>query len=139
MTRECLVPAFTLHQILQVSLAHIPQLFCKDVHQRYRSRRLREEPLCQLKPPRYAYLLRRGEQTSAQIASRPRHHQALSWLQLCKFPMPANDWSLTTSKVEGVTINNGGSLQYPEFVVYREDAIVPVGLIMYTRKGWEPL
>ncbi|KAH7481293.1 hypothetical protein FOMA001_g7544 [Fusarium oxysporum f. sp. matthiolae] len=41
--------------------------------------------------------------------------------------------------VEGVTINNGGSLQYPEFVVYREDAIVPVGLIMYTRKGWEPL
>ncbi|SCO76932.1 uncharacterized protein FRV6_01144 [Fusarium oxysporum] len=41
--------------------------------------------------------------------------------------------------IEGVTINNGGSLQYPEFVVYREDAIVPVGLIMYTRKGWEPL
>ncbi|KAF5675565.1 hypothetical protein FDENT_9700 [Fusarium denticulatum] len=41
--------------------------------------------------------------------------------------------------VEGVTIDNGGSLQYPEFVVYREDAIIPVGLIMYTRKGWEPL
>ncbi|KAF5707757.1 hypothetical protein FMUND_10975 [Fusarium mundagurra] len=41
--------------------------------------------------------------------------------------------------IEGVTIDNGGSLQYPEFVVYREDAIIPVGLIMYTRKGWEPL
>ncbi|KAH7174203.1 uncharacterized protein B0J16DRAFT_180513 [Fusarium flagelliforme] len=41
--------------------------------------------------------------------------------------------------IEGVTQANGGGLLYPEFVVYREDAIIPVGLILYTRKGWTPL
>ncbi|KAK3946354.1 hypothetical protein QBC46DRAFT_369562 [Diplogelasinospora grovesii] len=40
--------------------------------------------------------------------------------------------------VEGVTKSNGGTLDYPETVVYNEASIVPIGLIMYTRKGWQP-
>ncbi|KAM0264542.1 hypothetical protein ACHAPA_008207 [Fusarium lateritium] len=40
--------------------------------------------------------------------------------------------------VEGVTVSSGGELMYPEFIVYREDAIIPVGLIIYSRKGWKP-
>ncbi|KAK0714138.1 hypothetical protein B0T26DRAFT_874084 [Lasiosphaeria miniovina] len=40
--------------------------------------------------------------------------------------------------VEAVRLVDGGSVDYPETVVYRDDAIVPVALIMYTRQGWEP-
>jgi len=32
-----------------------------------------------------------------------------------------------------MTRDVGGDLEYPEYVVYREDAIIPVGLVMYTR------
>lgn len=42
------------------------------------------------------------------------------------------------NSVKAVTKDKGGSVEYPEIVVYREDAIVPYGLIMYTRKGWRP-
>ncbi|KAF5017671.1 hypothetical protein F66182_10386 [Fusarium sp. NRRL 66182] len=38
--------------------------------------------------------------------------------------------------IQGMTEDQGGDLKYPEFVVYREDAIIPVGLVMYTREGW---
>ncbi|KAM5349021.1 hypothetical protein ACJ41O_008844 [Fusarium nematophilum] len=38
--------------------------------------------------------------------------------------------------VEAVTRANGGEVNFPETIVYREDAIVPVGVIMYTRRGW---
>ncbi|CAG9941520.1 unnamed protein product [Clonostachys rosea f. rosea IK726] len=40
--------------------------------------------------------------------------------------------------VTAVTKANGGSVEYPEIVVYRDDAIVPVGVILYTREGWAP-
>lgn len=39
--------------------------------------------------------------------------------------------------VEGVAIANGGSVRFPETVVYSDDAIVPVALIIYTRSGWD--
>ncbi|KAF4978808.1 hypothetical protein FZEAL_4875 [Fusarium zealandicum] len=39
--------------------------------------------------------------------------------------------------VEAVTFDRGGSVMYPETVVYREDAIVPVAVVMYTRTGWQ--
>ncbi|KAF4503063.1 hypothetical protein FAGAP_706 [Fusarium agapanthi] len=65
------------------------------------------------------------------VASKPQR----MWLADHSITRPSRGFNC----VEGVTIDNGGSLQYPEFVVYREDAIIPVGLIMYTRKGWEPL
>ncbi|KAI8946347.1 hypothetical protein F4801DRAFT_583502 [Xylaria longipes] len=53
------------------------------------------------------------------------------------------DHSLTSpapgyDSVRGLTVADGGSLNYPEVVVYRNDAIVPVGVIFYTRKGWQP-
>ncbi|KAF4432135.1 hypothetical protein F53441_13854 [Fusarium austroafricanum] len=35
--------------------------------------------------------------------------------------------------VEGVLIADGGLVNYPEMVVYRDDAIVPMGLIVYYR------
>ncbi|KAK3292360.1 uncharacterized protein B0H64DRAFT_445300 [Chaetomium fimeti] len=38
--------------------------------------------------------------------------------------------------VEAVLKPQGGSVNYPETVVYRNDYIVPVGLIIYTREGW---
>ncbi|VUC25126.1 unnamed protein product [Clonostachys rosea] len=38
--------------------------------------------------------------------------------------------------IQGLTVQEGGCLQFPEFVVYDESAIVPVGVIMYTRQGW---
>ncbi|KIL84062.1 hypothetical protein FAVG1_12759 [Fusarium avenaceum] len=55
----------------------------------------------------------------------------------------ASDHSITQpgagyNCVEGVTITDGGALMYPEYIVYREDAIIPVGLVIYSRKGWEP-
>ncbi|KAI1162727.1 hypothetical protein F5B18DRAFT_622667 [Nemania serpens] len=40
--------------------------------------------------------------------------------------------------VKGLTVVEGGTLNYPEVVVYRNDAIVPVGVIFYTRNGWTP-
>ncbi|KAM7217594.1 hypothetical protein V8F06_006978 [Rhypophila decipiens] len=39
--------------------------------------------------------------------------------------------------VEAVTLANGGSVRFPETVVYSDDAIVPVALIIYTREGWD--
>jgi hypothetical protein len=39
--------------------------------------------------------------------------------------------------VMGATVNDGGTLQYTEAVVYRESSIIPIGLIMYTRTGWQ--
>ncbi|KAJ5720965.1 uncharacterized protein N7483_008899 [Penicillium malachiteum] len=41
--------------------------------------------------------------------------------------------------VEGVTKANGGSLLYPETVIYDAARIKPLGLVVYTREGWEPL
>lgn len=41
--------------------------------------------------------------------------------------------------VEGLTYANGGSINFPETVVYHEDRILPRAVIMYTRKGWTPL
>ncbi|KAJ4185717.1 hypothetical protein NW755_008167 [Fusarium falciforme] len=40
--------------------------------------------------------------------------------------------------VEAVTVRNGGRVMYPETIVYREDAIVPVAVVMYTRQEWLP-
>ncbi|EEU45273.1 uncharacterized protein NECHADRAFT_80791 [Fusarium vanettenii 77-13-4] len=40
--------------------------------------------------------------------------------------------------VEAVTLRNGGNVAYPETIVYREDAIVPFAVVMYTRQGWLP-
>ncbi|KAH7265972.1 hypothetical protein B0J15DRAFT_545992 [Fusarium solani] len=37
--------------------------------------------------------------------------------------------------VEAVLTHNGGTVRYPETIVYREDAIIPVGVILYTRRG----
>lgn len=41
-------------------------------------------------------------------------------------------------QVEGIPREYGGTLKNPETVVYRDDAIIPVGVIMYTRQGWDP-
>ncbi len=45
-------------------------------------------------------------------------------------------WPLMTqlTQVEGVTKAEGGALNYPETIVYWNDAIIPVGLILY---GWD--
>ncbi|RSL52547.1 hypothetical protein CEP54_010862 [Fusarium duplospermum] len=40
--------------------------------------------------------------------------------------------------VEAVLDRNGGRVRYPETIIYREDAIVPVAVVMYTRQGWLP-
>jgi len=40
--------------------------------------------------------------------------------------------------VTAVTRSDGGSVTYPETVVYRTDAILPTMVIIYTRTGWEP-
>ncbi|KAI1192359.1 hypothetical protein F5X97DRAFT_337617 [Nemania serpens] len=40
--------------------------------------------------------------------------------------------------VRGLTVLEGGTLNYSEVVVYRNDAIVPIGVIFYTRNGWSP-
>ena len=55
----------------------------------------------------------------------------------------AADHSLTSpgagfDSVEGVERDKGGAINYKEIVVYREDAIIPRAVIMYTRKGWAP-
>ncbi|KAK3937940.1 hypothetical protein QBC46DRAFT_344047 [Diplogelasinospora grovesii] len=39
--------------------------------------------------------------------------------------------------VEAVPQSYGGDVKYPETIVYRDDDIIPVGLIIYTRNGWE--
>ena len=41
--------------------------------------------------------------------------------------------------VTAATTAENGAVLYDETVVYREDAIVPVGLIVYTRTGWQPI
>ncbi|EFX00824.1 hypothetical protein CMQ_1905 [Grosmannia clavigera kw1407] len=48
--------------------------------------------------------------------------------------------ALTASliQVRAVTRDKGGAVDYPEIVLYDEKAIVPCGLIMYTREGWMP-
>lgn len=55
----------------------------------------------------------------------------------------AADHSLTSpgagfDSVEGMERQRGGAINYKEIVVYREDAIIPRAVIMYTRKGWAP-
>ncbi|KAJ5810482.1 uncharacterized protein N7503_002700 [Penicillium pulvis] len=40
--------------------------------------------------------------------------------------------------VEGLTKANGGQLAYQESVVYNTSRIKPIGLVVYTRKGWKP-
>lgn len=40
--------------------------------------------------------------------------------------------------VEGLNFADGGSINYPETVVYHEDRILPRAVIMYTREGWTP-
>ena len=37
----------------------------------------------------------------------------------------------------GATADEGRALQYNEAVVYNEASIIPIGLIMYTRTGWQ--
>jgi len=37
-------------------------------------------------------------------------------------------------QVQAVTIEHGGAVKYPETVVYREDAILPHVVIIYTRQ-----
>ncbi|KAK0721724.1 hypothetical protein B0T26DRAFT_642923, partial [Lasiosphaeria miniovina] len=40
--------------------------------------------------------------------------------------------------VEAVLTSAGGGVQYPETVVYDEELIIPVGLVVYKRTGWLP-
>ncbi|KAF9891386.1 hypothetical protein FE257_004242 [Aspergillus nanangensis] len=40
--------------------------------------------------------------------------------------------------IEGATKPEGGTLEYPETVVFNEKNIKPVGLVVYTREGWQP-
>ncbi|KAI8720138.1 hypothetical protein NCS52_00458500 [Fusarium sp. LHS14.1] len=40
--------------------------------------------------------------------------------------------------VEGAVIADGGVLNEPEIVLYSENLVVPFGMIVYTREGWEP-
>ncbi|KAI8669625.1 PARP catalytic domain-containing protein [Fusarium keratoplasticum] len=40
--------------------------------------------------------------------------------------------------VEAVLTHNGGTVRYPETIVYREDAVIPVGVILYTWREWLP-
>jgi len=39
--------------------------------------------------------------------------------------------------VVGATFDEGGALAYQEAVEYNESFIIPIGLIMYTRSGWQ--
>lgn len=47
-------------------------------------------------------------------------------------PSPDHD------SVEAATRAEDGVVNYPLTVVYNPSAIVPVGLIVYTRQGWQP-
>ncbi|EJT69762.1 hypothetical protein GGTG_12645 [Gaeumannomyces tritici R3-111a-1] len=40
--------------------------------------------------------------------------------------------------VKAVTKANGGAVEYPETIVYQEDYIVPVAILVYERDGWQP-
>ncbi|WAO87630.1 Hypothetical protein NCS54_00494600 [Fusarium falciforme] len=40
--------------------------------------------------------------------------------------------------VEGAVIAEGGVLHEPEIVLYSENLVVPFGMIVYTREGWQP-
>ncbi|KAK3326776.1 hypothetical protein B0H66DRAFT_618030 [Apodospora peruviana] len=40
--------------------------------------------------------------------------------------------------VEAVLDTDGGEVVYPETVVYDEDQILPVGMVVYKRTGWSP-
>ncbi|KAJ3468203.1 hypothetical protein MRS44_002268 [Fusarium solani] len=40
--------------------------------------------------------------------------------------------------VEGAVIAEGGALHEPEIVLYSENLVVPFGMIVYTREGWQP-
>jgi hypothetical protein len=46
--------------------------------------------------------------------------------------IPVTDQTILNHQVEGLTKSDGGPLNYPETVVYWNDAIVPVGLVVYT-------
>jgi hypothetical protein len=41
--------------------------------------------------------------------------------------------------VMAATRDEGGTVQFQEMTVYQEGSIIPIGLIMYTREGWEKL
>lgn len=40
--------------------------------------------------------------------------------------------------VEGAVIAEGGVLHEPEIVLYSENLVVPLGMIVYTREGLQP-
>ncbi|KAJ4249256.1 hypothetical protein NW757_007833 [Fusarium falciforme] len=40
--------------------------------------------------------------------------------------------------VEGAVIAEGGVLHEPEIVLYSENLVVPFGMFVYTREGWQP-
>lgn len=40
--------------------------------------------------------------------------------------------------VEGAVIAEGGVLHEPEIFLYSENLVVPFGMIVYTREGWQP-
>lgn len=40
--------------------------------------------------------------------------------------------------VEGAVIAEGRVLHEPEIVLYSENLVVPFGMIVYTREGWQP-
>lgn len=42
------------------------------------------------------------------------------------------------AQVEALTRREGGSVEYPETVVYDNGAIVPIGVVIYKRWGWMP-
>lgn len=46
-------------------------------------------------------------------------------------PIPGCD------SVMGMIDIHGGSLEYPETVVYDKAQAIPIGLIMYSREGWK--
>ncbi|KAI1313247.1 hypothetical protein F5Y03DRAFT_338523 [Xylaria venustula] len=62
------------------------------------------------------------------VSNRPQNLRVAD--HTLRSPAPGYD------SVRGLTLAEGGSLNYPEVVVYRNDAIVPVGVVFYTRKGW---
>lgn len=37
------------------------------------------------------------------------------------------------SQVEAITKKEGGGVRYPETIVYREDAIAPVAIVVYSK------
>ncbi|KAI1326717.1 hypothetical protein F5Y16DRAFT_373816 [Xylariaceae sp. FL0255] len=74
-----------------------------------------------------------------------RRHAVLICRVACNNPqsMTSADQTLKSpaygyDSVRGLTVAEGGTLNYPEYVVYRDDAIIPIGVVFYTRKGWQP-